>query len=69
MREVNDGLTPRKMSRSSTAYVAQTPPLRKRKKERKKGMNSTLLVVITVFCTSTTAMREIFYKETLKSID
>ena len=68
-REVNDGLTPRKMSRSSTAYVAQMPPLRKRKKERKKGMNSTLLVVITVFCTSTTAMREIFYKETLKSID
>uniref|UniRef100_A0A0A9BQE0 Uncharacterized protein n=1 Tax=Arundo donax TaxID=35708 RepID=A0A0A9BQE0_ARUDO len=40
---------PRKMSRSSTAYVAQTPPLRKRKKDKKKGMNSTLLVVITVF--------------------
>jgi hypothetical protein len=32
------------------AYVAQTPPLRKRKKDGKNGMYSTLLEVITVLC-------------------
>jgi hypothetical protein len=40
--------------------------LRKRKKERKKGINSTLLVFITVFCMHTTFIRTIFVKETLR---
>jgi hypothetical protein len=35
------------------AYVAQTAPLRKRKKDRKNGMYSTLLEAITVLCLAT----------------
>jgi hypothetical protein len=37
--------------------------LRKRKKERKKGMNSTLLVLITVFCAPTTFTHANFVKK------
>jgi branched-subunit amino acid permease len=43
-------LTPRKTSLERIAYAVQIPPFKKREKERKKGIYSTLFVLITVLC-------------------